>query len=275
MWAGAPEYAEGPRKDWPEEEWPRKDWEGSRKDCVGSRKDWADSRKDSGEPRKDWLGSRKDCADSRKDWADCASSRKECELGRRCISEEEGGEVPVSAPLVDDAVVVTFVACSSPRTATKRLVVVLLLDGDVLLLRRMLRVAVALAGPGGRLGGCGHGGMERGEVAHHLLVLVELVGVDGLRVLAQVVEARELLAAVAGERALASVFSGWMLAQEPLDIKVCGPDVPCQVLASGEDHSAFAVAPALEGLCGGRTIALVDAALEEGLGVGDESHVVV
>ena len=63
-----------------------------------------------------------------------------------------GGEVPVSAPLVDDAVVVTFVACSSPRTATKRLVVVLLLDGDVLLLGRMLRVAVALARPGGRLG---------------------------------------------------------------------------------------------------------------------------
>lgn len=60
--------------------------------------------------------------------------------------------MPVSAPLVDDAVVVTFVACSRPRTATKRLVVVLLLDGDVLLLRRVLVVAVALAGAGRRLG---------------------------------------------------------------------------------------------------------------------------
>lgn len=54
----------------------------------------------------------------------------------------------------------------------------------------------------------GHGRVQRREVAHHLLVEVLLVGVDGLRVLAQVVEPGELLAAVAGERPLAGVFSG-------------------------------------------------------------------
>jgi hypothetical protein len=56
---------------------------------------------------------------------------------------------------------------------------------------------------------CGsHGCMERGELAHHALVLLSLVGVDGLGVLAEVVEAGELLVAVAGERALAGVLAG-------------------------------------------------------------------
>jgi hypothetical protein len=36
------------------------------------------------------------------------------------------------------------------------------------------------------------------------------------------------------------------------------PDVPCQMLASAEDHSTVAVAPALEGFCGGGTITLAD-----------------
>lgn len=55
--------------------------------------------------------------------------------------------------------------------------------------------------------GRGHGRVQRGELAHHLLVRLLLVGVHGLRVLPQVVEARELLPAVARERALAGVFS--------------------------------------------------------------------
>ena len=54
--------------------------------------------------------------------------------------------------------------------------------------------------------GSGHGGMKSGELAHHVLVLVLLVGVNGLRVLAEVVEAGELLAAVTGERTFASMF---------------------------------------------------------------------
>ena len=59
---------------------------------------------------------------------------------------------------------------------------------------------------GGLVGG-GHTGVEGGEVAHHALVLVLLVGVDGLGMLAEVVEARELLSTMAGERTLAGVFS--------------------------------------------------------------------
>jgi hypothetical protein len=56
------------------------------------------------------------------------------------------------------------------------------------------------------LGDGGHGGVEAGELLHHVLVLLLLVRVDRLRMLAEVVEARELLAAVAAEGAFARVF---------------------------------------------------------------------
>ena len=49
--------------------------------------------------------------------------------------------------------------------------------------------------------------MQTRQIAHHLFVLVLFVRVHGLGVLAQVVEARELFAAVAGEGAFACVFS--------------------------------------------------------------------
>lgn len=56
--------------------------------------------------------------------------------------------------------------------------------------------------------------MQAREVARHALVLLLLVCMDGLRVLAKVVEPGELLTAVAREGALASVFAagrgvGW------------------------------------------------------------------
>lgn len=80
----------------------------------------------------------------------------------------------------------------------------------VLLVELCVRVRRGV-GPAGTAGvadlvGGGHGGVERGEVAHHALVLLLLVRVHRLRVLPQVVEPRELLPAVAGERALAGVF---------------------------------------------------------------------
>ena len=56
------------------------------------------------------------------------------------------------------------------------------------------------------LGRGGHAGVERGELVHHALVLLLLISVNGLRVLAKVVETRELLAAMAGEGAFAGVF---------------------------------------------------------------------
>lgn len=94
--------------------------------------------------------------------------------------------------------------------------------------------------------------MEGGELVHHALVLLLLVGVDGLCMLAKVVETRKLLAAVASEGPLAGVF----------------PDVPGKMFASAEDHPALAIAPALERLGGGGTIALVDAGASGGRGGG-------
>lgn len=60
----------------------------------------------------------------------------------------------------------------------------------------------------GRLVRGGHRCVKRGELAHHVFVLVLLIGVHGLRMLAQIVEAGELLATVAGEGPLARVFPG-------------------------------------------------------------------
>jgi hypothetical protein len=46
------------------------------------------------------------------------------------------------------------------------------------------------------LGGGGNGGVERRKLTHHQLIVVGALGVHGLRVLAEVVEPGELLAAV-------------------------------------------------------------------------------
>jgi len=51
-----------------------------------------------------------------------------------------------------------------------------------------------------------HGGVQRGQVAHHALVLVLFVGVHSLRVLTQVVKTRKLLGAMARKRTFTSVF---------------------------------------------------------------------
>jgi hypothetical protein len=64
---------------------------------------------------------------------------------------------------------------------------------------------VALLLGGGLVRGC-HVRVEGLVRVHHPRVLVLLVGVDGLGVLAEVVETRELLAAMAIERTLAGVF---------------------------------------------------------------------
>jgi len=50
--------------------------------------------------------------------------------------------------------------------------------------------------------------VEGSEVAHHLFVHVLFVRVDGLGVLTEVVESREMLSTVAIERTLPGVFSG-------------------------------------------------------------------
>ena len=53
----------------------------------------------------------------------------------------------------------------------------------------------------------GHGSMQGGELAHHTLVGVLLVGMHCLRMLTQIVETRELLSTMAGERTFTGVLS--------------------------------------------------------------------
>lgn len=60
----------------------------------------------------------------------------------------------------------------------------------------------------GRLVRGGHRGVKSSELTHHVFVLILLIGVHGLRMLAQIVEARELLATVTGEGPLARVLPG-------------------------------------------------------------------
>jgi hypothetical protein len=48
--------------------------------------------------------------------------------------------------------------------------------------------------------------MQSRELAHHLFVILHPLCMHGLGVLAEIVESRELLAAVTGERAFACVF---------------------------------------------------------------------
>jgi hypothetical protein len=58
----------------------------------------------------------------------------------------------------------------------------------------------------------GKGSMQRSQFPHHLFVLLGFIGVDGLRMLAKVVETGELFTAMAAERTFACVFAGvrWM-----------------------------------------------------------------
>lgn len=53
----------------------------------------------------------------------------------------------------------------------------------------------------------GHGRMERSKVTHHGLVLLLLIGVNGLSMLPEVVEAGELFATVTAKGTFACVFS--------------------------------------------------------------------
>ena len=73
--------------------------------------------------------------------------------------------------------------------------------------RRLGSLVVALAScPASALCGSGHGRVEAGELLHHALVHLLLVGVHGLGMSAEVVETRKVLSAVAAEGALAGVF---------------------------------------------------------------------
>ena len=67
-------------------------------------------------------------------------------------------------------------------------------------------LSTAFASLLGGLVGSGHGGVQGRELAHHTLIGVLLIGVHGLSMLAQIVETRELLSTMAGERTFAGVL---------------------------------------------------------------------
>lgn len=127
-----------------------------------------------------------------------------------------GLDVPVGGGMVHDAVP-SFVTGARAGTLVHGRHAhrpVLLLDGHgghgAVEVGATLTMASSLLGalpasPSALAGG-GHGGMEGGELVHHALVLVLLVGVDGLCMLAEVVEARKLFGTVTSERPFARMF---------------------------------------------------------------------
>jgi hypothetical protein len=58
----------------------------------------------------------------------------------------------------------------------------------------------------GGLVGSSHCGVKRGKFSHHALIGILFIGVNGLSMLAKIVEARELLATMTSERTFASMF---------------------------------------------------------------------
>jgi hypothetical protein len=102
--------------------------------------------------------------------------------------------------------------------------------------------------------------MKRGEVAHHLLVLLLLVSMDSLSVLAQVVKTRELFPAMTGEWTFPSMFP---LQKDKRKARyefkqLSIPDVPGKMFASTEHHATLAITSTLEGFCRGRAVTFVN-----------------
>jgi len=194
------------------------------------------------------------------------------------VGGTRGGAIHVGAlnvpggALIYDSIVIAFVSSTSSWTATKGITHILLLDSIQRII--LLRLGQRQVGSRGdsclatfstrstSLIGSRHSSVQRSEVAHHLLVLLLLVGMDGLSMLAQVVKTRELFPAMTGKGTFTSMF----------------PDVPGEMFTPTEDHATLAIASALESLCRGRAVTFVNAgrARQKGSGivVGDQGHVV-
>ena len=119
--------------------------------------------------------------------------------------------------------------------------------------------------------------MQGGELAHHTLVGVLLVGMHCLSMLAQIVEARELLSTMAGERTFAGVLPVERMmsesgTEEGGKGKEHGPNVPGQVFAPAKNHATIAITTTLERFCRRGTITPIDArgVLEVRLGVRED-----
>lgn len=125
--------------------------------------------------------------------------------------------VPVRRSLVHHPVMVAFITCGCIWTLVHPDRDILLFDDPhtVRVIRRECRLLLpAISSTGATtttwvaclVSSC-HGSMQRRKIAHHPLVLLLFVSMNGLRMLTQIIEAGELLPTMACERTFASVLS--------------------------------------------------------------------
>ena len=108
--------------------------------------------------------------------------------------------------------IVALVPSASSWTATKGITDILLFDSDVtIIIVIIINVTIRLVPliTGSRLCSSGHSSMQRRQIAHHLLILIDLIGVNGLSMLTKIIETRELFSTVASEGAFTGVFPVW------------------------------------------------------------------
>jgi hypothetical protein len=131
-------------------------------------------------------------------------------------------DVPGGSLVKNSIVIAALVASAGAGTLVSRLCILFLLNGirgwearsrrsGARARARASRTSSGLRTFAPRLGGLvggNHGGVEGCEVAHHALILFLLIGMDGLCMLAQVVQTRKLFATVTCERTFPSMFSG-------------------------------------------------------------------
>lgn len=118
-----------------------------------------------------------------------------------------GFVVPLITVTVD---VIPFIPCARSRPEVQGEVVELdrrRIFSAVCCRRRRLLLAPIPAARLAAFSSSGHRSVHGGEVAHHRLILLLLVRVHRLRVLAKIVQARELLSTMTRERPFARMFS--------------------------------------------------------------------
>ena len=106
-----------------------------------------------------------------------------------------------------DPIVIALVPSASSRTATKGITyIIFLFDAviSIVVTAGITRLTAFITGS--RLGSGSHSGMQRSQIAHHLLVLIGLVSVNGLSMLTKIVKTGELFSTMTSERAFTGMF---------------------------------------------------------------------
>ena len=106
-----------------------------------------------------------------------------------------------------DPIVIALVPSASSRTATKGITdIIFLFDGVISVVVTDWITSLTAFITGSRLCGGSHIGMQRSQIAHHLLVLIGLVSVNGLSMLTKIVKTGELFSTMTSERAFTGMF---------------------------------------------------------------------